>query len=314
MAESSSFWKRLLVPLGALLLVSLSAEPGARAEPLPEVAAVSCVHDFVYYYPDTVGKDPGKLVSLYQSYLDAQVSPKLGYPITVRYFKQLEDLIAFVAACRRRGQWPFQANLHAEVALQFRQRWQLEVFATAVSKQPARSWHTICAAVRKGSGITSLEALRGKSVIAPAYWGMNVRRFEDRLLAGRLRLSDIGTLNLTPSSLSAVTGVIFRQADAAFVSSLVFDELQKRSSRIWGELSIIYESPRIPVAVAAFFPGVSEHDRKVQIEETFRLQTTPEGVRWFDYEQGSHLEPVTWTDLYTDTELGEAAAFEAAHP
>lgn len=297
---------RLALLAAALATVAELLSPG------PAPACDRKVYEIVYYFPDLVGKDRAKIVGYYQAYLDAQVAPVLGVPVRVRYFAQLDDLVAFVAECRRQGLWPFQANLHGEVALQYRNRWGLEAFGAAVEKSTQLTTHRISVLVRSDSNIHALEDLHGRRAIAPSYWGQDVERFERMVLDGRLRLSELGELVPTPSSLSAATGIYFKEADAAFVSDHVFRVLKESSPQVWRSLRAIFASHPIPMAIAAFFPGSSERLRATQIAETLRLQDTEEGRRWADYEMGSHVQRARWADLFTPAELAAARDFEVA--
>ncbi|MBI2567526.1 MAG: PhnD/SsuA/transferrin family substrate-binding protein [Candidatus Schekmanbacteria bacterium] len=317
MVARSRAWLRFPPRCARFILVSLacgvlSAAAGAvcaAAESLPAPTAarpIQCRDAMVYYYPDTVGKDVSKIVEYYQKYLDAEVRPALGRRIRVHYFTKLSDLEQFIDQCQVSGTFPLFGALHAEVALQYRLRWKLSMYAYAILKDGSPN-HNLVVLVRRESGHDRLGSLKGSTVLAPAYWGRNIARFDRQVLDGQIALSDFGKLIETPSSISAVMGVVFRQADAAIASNRVFEELRTRSPAFWHAIKTVHTSRPFPLAVLVFFPSTSGRDRRILARDAPKSYDTETGRIHADYEQGRGARLGTWMDLFTAAELTTTA-------
>ncbi|MBI2566643.1 MAG: PhnD/SsuA/transferrin family substrate-binding protein [Candidatus Schekmanbacteria bacterium] len=277
----------------AVLTVTLQAARGADS-PTP---AAGRKRDLVYYFPDTVGRNRADIAAFYQAWVTAHVTPALGSPVEVVYFSELADLERYMDICRAKGDWPLVAALSVEVARENRDRWGLEVHSIPVRTDGSHT-HRIVVASRRGGPVAHLEDLRGRVVAAPAYWGRDVERFERKVLGGRLRLAEIGELQATNSSTSALMAVHFGQADAALVSNRVFEVLQERAAATWRSMRVIHESEVLPLAVIVTFPGLTDREKDVTLKAALKIHNTIEGRRFLDYVRFSHFVPGSFEDLF----------------
>ncbi|MBI2570104.1 MAG: PhnD/SsuA/transferrin family substrate-binding protein [Candidatus Schekmanbacteria bacterium] len=289
----------LVAPVAAVLLLS------------PFMARAQEVREAIYYFPDTVAQNRTDTAALAQEWIDAELVPALGFPLTLRYFARLPDLEKYLDECARRAVYPVWGTIPAELAVVERARWGLDMVAYTV--RPGGSpTHTLSVVISRQSAVRGLGELAGKTLIAPDYWGTDTARFERKVLAEaggkvELHLADLGDLKLSDSSISALLGVYYGEGDAALVSNRAFEVLRERSAAIWRAMHVVHESPPIPLAVVVLFPTTSPREREILLRKGLKLHDTPTGRRWFDYVRLDRLVPGAWRDLYTAAELDVSA-------
>ncbi|MBI2568017.1 MAG: PhnD/SsuA/transferrin family substrate-binding protein [Candidatus Schekmanbacteria bacterium] len=300
----SAYRRRAVVARVTVLLLLLLRVPAPAAHAQTRPATSS--GEIVYYFPDTVGKDLSKIASNFQAWANEGLVPALGYPVQVRYFRRMQDLVAHMTDTLARKQLPVFAAMHAEVALENRHLWNLEMKAFAITEEDI-PFHRISIAVRRDSPIQSLADLAGKTVIGCEYWTENLRRFERTVLGGALQVKQLANLEPSPSSISAIMGAYYKSADAALVSSRVFNVLRQRSAGVWRSMRIVHESKPLPVAFAVFFAGQDPRERAITVKSALAAHTIPAGKIYFDYVKLKRMEAGTWTDVFTAQDLAESA-------
>ncbi|MBI2571085.1 MAG: PhnD/SsuA/transferrin family substrate-binding protein [Candidatus Schekmanbacteria bacterium] len=281
------------------------AAPPAALEPRPAVRQEMAglrEQIAVYYFPDTAGRDLAEIAGKFQNYLTAVMGPALSARAKVLAFLHLADLEKYIESSKGTDHYPTAGVIHAEVALEKRKRWNLAMVGASVTNE-GKVTHTISVVVRRDSPITELAQIRGKRVIAPELWGRRADRFEGEVLANAVRLSDLGELIPTTSSISAVMGVMYGQADAALMSSRVLEVLQDRSAAVWRMMREIHVSRPLPVLLTVLFQPVEAGEAAAITRELLRMHETTEGKALFDYTRLSHVVPRAWTELYSEKEL-----------
>ncbi|MBI2568171.1 MAG: PhnD/SsuA/transferrin family substrate-binding protein [Candidatus Schekmanbacteria bacterium] len=263
----------------------------------------------VYYNPDTMGREPAEIVLLFQAWVDAVIAPEAGARGKVLYFSRRGDLEAYMDGCRRSGEYPLFGALHAETVLEKRNDWGLDLFAYAIDVD-GNAHHSVAVIVRQDSPVRRLEDLKNRVVVAPDYWGKNVRRFEKVVLENKVALADLKSLDLTPSSISALMGVQYRSADAAFASSRVFSIMRTKSSAVWRALRIIHQSPSLPISTVVTFKAATPRQREYMKREAARMHETTTGRKALDYVRLQRIVLGKLEDLFSPQELREAVAHE----
>ncbi|MBI2568295.1 MAG: PhnD/SsuA/transferrin family substrate-binding protein [Candidatus Schekmanbacteria bacterium] len=271
---------------------------GAAEDPLASLPE----RDVIYYFPDTVGRDPAQIVVLFQAWIDAVATPEVGVRGKVVYFSRLKDLESYMEECRRTGAYPIFGALHAETALEKRAEWGLDAFAYALGAE-GKARHSIAVIVRQDSPIRRLEDLRNQVVVAPDYWGRNVRRFEKLVLDDRVSLAKLKSLELSPSSISAIMGVQYRSADAAFASSRVFNLMRQNSSAVWRAMRIVHQSRDVPISAVVAFSTTTPRQLAYMRREGARMHETAEGRKWLEYVRLDRIVPGRWENLFDPEDL-----------
>ncbi|MBI2571701.1 MAG: PhnD/SsuA/transferrin family substrate-binding protein [Candidatus Schekmanbacteria bacterium] len=271
----------------------------------PPAAAAREKRQVVYYFPDTIGEDHTAVATYFQAWLDVHLSHALGYDLRLSYFNRLQDLQEFMEGCVSNDDYPLFGILHAQVMLDFYKEWKIDILGIPVSKQ-GKTTQRISVVVRKDSDIKTLEDMRGRSLVAPVYWGRDVTTFEERVLAGKVRFSQLSRVSLAPSSISALMGLVYRQDEVALVSHRVIDVMRERVAPVWRGTRVIHQSEPIPIGGVATFPGLSRRDREIIIERGLVMHETAEGKKWFDYTGLLRYELGGWRDLFSQEDLAVA--------
>ncbi|MBI2568011.1 MAG: PhnD/SsuA/transferrin family substrate-binding protein [Candidatus Schekmanbacteria bacterium] len=295
----------LLLAAGAVPLVLLSVAHRSRAEGIPP-SPETCRSSIVYYYPDSIGREHAEIAGRIVKVVEGPLSAALGKHLTGYYFSRRKDLVAQIAHCQRLGAFPVGGMMHAETALEYRNLWHLEVLGYSVALSTGAK-QTINVAVRRGSGLRRLQDLRGRTLLTPEFWDVKSPRPTTIVFAGALSLADFAEVNETPSSISALTGLAFRQADAILVSNRVFEVFKERSPKLWATIQSIHESQPIPLNLLVGFGALSAREREV-LEKTWEIiNTSSEGREALEYLRIDHMAAGGWSDVYDEDDLATSA-------
>ncbi|MBI2565544.1 MAG: PhnD/SsuA/transferrin family substrate-binding protein [Candidatus Schekmanbacteria bacterium] len=294
--RTASVCSHLLAWLVSTVLVAIASDVAA-GDGLPRTRE-DCRRSLVFYYPDTVGRDHGEIARRVLSVIHGPLSARFGKQLQGFYFTRRHDLETFMDHCGRViGQFPLGGMLHAELALEKKDAWELQVFARAVVEATGDT-QIICVVVRRGSGIKSLEDLRGRVLMTPEFWDPASKRPREVVFENKLSLTDFAKLEAASSSISALTGMAFKQADAALVSNRVFELFRERFPQMWRVIESIHESQPIPINLFVGAGNLSAGEVVALRTAVETINTSAEGIAALEYVHTTSLKQATWQDVY----------------
>ena len=154
--------------------------------------------------------------------------------------------------------------------------------------------------MRAESGISSLEALRGKSALIQTNTGANLAQIwldtvlHEAHLAGAERL--FGSLNLVATPSAAVLPVFFGKADVAVVGSPGFAVMKEMNPQLGAKLRTLRSSPTVIEGMICTFGGKFEF-REELIEAMRDLHLDVEGKQILMAFKIKRLVPVDKLEL-----------------
>lgn len=259
-----------------------------------------------YYFPDTVGQHPSITIANFQAWLDDQLGPATGYDLKFKYYYHFEDLVTDMGQRIAAGDYPLFGALAADVAIAYRQAWDLDVlFLPQTSADLNTQRLAVC--VRKDANIKSLADLKGRTLMGPELWKAAPANFERDVLGNALKISDLSSIVSTESSISALMGVYYKRADAALVSNRVFEILRERTANIWRAMSIIHESADLPLVVIVTFGKQNAAVRATAVRVASRMHEDESGRKALEYVRLKRMTGATWDSLrQLQTQTGDA--------
>lgn len=160
--------------------------------------------------------------------------------------------------------------------------------------------------VRGESGISSPEALRGKTVIVEARTNANLGRLwlDTMLGAGRAGRPEhfFGSLEAVPKATSAVLPLFFGKADAAVVDQAGFEVIREMNPQVGSKLRVLSASPELVEGIVCIDAKKVEYRDEV-LESMRTLHLDPEGKQILTVFRFGRLTPVDKTALARVREL-----------
>lgn len=145
------------------------------------------------------------------------------------------------------------------------------------------------------SGISSLEALRGKTTIVYAKTGANLGQvwLDAMLFDGRLGHPDhfFRSVEIVPKASAAVLPVFFGKADAAIVDEPSFDVSKEMNPQVGAKLRVLTASPPLPEGILCICRNRLEF-REEFVQDMQELQRDPQGRQMLMVFRFSRLAPV----------------------
>ena len=160
--------------------------------------------------------------------------------------------------------------------------------------------------VGAGSGISSLEALRSKSIIIHAITGANLGKvwLDAMFYDGRLGRPEqfFRSVEIVPKASSAILPVFFGKADAAIVNEPSFDVSKEMNPQLGARLRVLEASLPLPEGLLCACRDQLAY-REHFLDDMLHLHLDPQGRQISIVLRFSRLAPVEMSDLARVREL-----------